>query len=76
MLINTKVTDVGVRELKELKGLRTLYLDETQITDGCLEDLKEMKGLKALYLSRTRISEQGLQALSWALPETKGIYGQ
>jgi internalin A len=34
-----KVTDAGVKELKNLKKLNTLYLDRTKLTDACLKKL-------------------------------------
>ena len=68
-LSNTKVMDSDLKDLKELKGLRTLWLDDTQITDAGLKDLNELKGLLVLGLSRTQITDAGLKELK----ELKGL---
>src|SRR5215831_14460926 len=47
-LLGTKVTDVGLKELKELKSLEMLQLGDTKITDVGLKELKELKSLKKL----------------------------
>ena len=59
----TKITDAGLKELKELKGLRALNLTSTQITDAGLKDLKELRGLRFLALDRTQITDAGLKDL-------------
>ena len=42
-LRGTKVTDAGLKELKEFKDLQTLNLAATKVTDAGLEELKELK---------------------------------
>jgi hypothetical protein len=37
----SRITDAGLKELKELKGLKTLHLAGTQITDAGMKDLKQ-----------------------------------
>ena len=65
----TKITDAGLKELKELKGLRALNLTSTQITDAGVKDLKELRGLRFLALNRTQITDAGLKDLK----ELKGL---
>jgi len=62
-LRGTKATDVGLKELQELKGLRILDLRDTQITDAGLKELKELKGLQTLDLRSTQITDVGLNEL-------------
>ena len=54
----TKVTDAGLKDLKELKGLLHLDLGGTQITDAGLKELKELKGLQTFDLSYTQITDR------------------
>ena len=68
-LCGTQITDVGLKDLKELKGLQTLWLHDTQITDTGLKELKELKGLQELNLSETKITDAGLKDLK----ELKGL---
>jgi len=39
-LEGTKVTDAGLKELKELKSLRSLYLMHTKVTDAGVKELQ------------------------------------
>ena len=69
----TEVTDAGLKDLKELKGLRTLNLSRTKITDTGLKDLKELRGLRFLALDRTQITDAGLKDLK-ELKDLKTLY--
>src|SRR5437868_6633691 len=62
-LDNTKVTDAGLKELKEVKSLQTLYLSVTAVTDAGLKELKELKNLQTLYLNGTKVTDRGLKEL-------------
>ena len=62
-LSGTRITDAGLKDLKELKGLRVLSLAGTRITDAGLKDLKELKGLRVLSLEGTLIGDAGLKDL-------------
>jgi len=44
-----RVTDAGLKELKELKGLQTLYLWDTRITDAGLKELEQALPKTAIY---------------------------
>ncbi|HKB38219.1 MAG TPA: hypothetical protein VKD72_17355, partial [Gemmataceae bacterium] len=68
-LYETKVTDAGLKELKELKNLRTLNLGGTGITDAGLKKLKEFKSLQGLNLMDTKVTDAGVKELMAALPE-------
>ena len=41
----TRITDDGIKELKDFKNITTLNLFRTQITDAAMAELKEMKNL-------------------------------
>src|SRR5438477_11668371 len=44
-LTGTKVTDAGLKELKDLKQLTSLILAKTKVTDAGLKELKQLKQL-------------------------------
>ena len=60
---NSKITDAGLKVLKEFKGLKTLVLDNTEITDAGLKELKELKNLQTLELGVPNITDAGLKEL-------------
>ncbi len=62
-LWGTKVTDEGLKELKDLGKLTSLDLGNTQVTDVGLKELKELKGLHTLNLSGTQVTDAGLKTL-------------
>jgi Leucine-rich repeat (LRR) protein/beta-lactamase regulating signal transducer with metallopeptidase domain/tetratricopeptide (TPR) repeat protein len=69
-LSDSSVTDAGLARLKEMTGLRDLYLNNcTNITDAGLINLKDCKNLTALSIGNTRITEAGLALLK----EMKGL---
>ncbi|HKB35053.1 MAG TPA: alpha/beta hydrolase fold domain-containing protein [Gemmataceae bacterium] len=59
----TKVTDTGLKELKELKHLQTLNLDHTEVTDAGLTHLKGLPQLRTLSLENAAITDAGLAHL-------------
>src|SRR5262249_39814863 len=59
-LRGTKVTDAGLKVLKDLRNLQTLELAGTEVTDAGLKDLKDLKNLHELYLSGTKVTDTGL----------------
>ena len=67
-LASTKITDVGVRELKRLKALEFVDLNNTRVTDACLQDLKECKGLREIWLDGTAITQNARQELRRSIP--------
>jgi Leucine-rich repeat (LRR) protein len=78
-LINTKVTDDGLKELARLKGLQGLHLGGTEVTDAGLKHLKSLKALRQLDLSTTKVSDNGvkeltdLKTLRWLLLLGSGV---
>ncbi len=63
-LSNTKVTDSGLKELAQLKGLQWMDLRDTKVTDAGLKELATLKALRELYLSHTRVTDSGLKELA------------
>src|SRR5437870_2879959 len=59
----TKVTDAGLKELKQVKQLTDLNLDDTPVTDAGLKELKHFKQLTALDLKATPVTDAGLKEL-------------
>jgi hypothetical protein len=62
-LSNTKVTDAGLKHIKELNQLIVLSLGNTQVTDAGLKELKGLKQLLLLDLEETKITDTGLKEL-------------
>jgi hypothetical protein len=57
------VTDVDLKELKDLTNLATLVIRGTQITDAGLKELRDFTNLTTLDLDRTQITDAGLKEL-------------
>jgi Leucine-rich repeat (LRR) protein len=58
------VDDAALTHLKNLKGLKELYLEQTtRITGSGLANLAELPGLTMLSLNETKITDAGLDAL-------------
>src|SRR5437588_249599 len=62
-LAHTKVRDAGLKELKDLKQLTTLYLNDTKVTDAGLKELAHLEQLTALNLRATGVTDLGLKEL-------------
>ena len=62
-LSGNKITDAGLKDLKDLTGLQWLDLTVNKISDAGLKDLKDLKGLQTLSLSFTQITDAGLKDL-------------
>src|SRR4051812_43825440 len=60
-LRGTKVTDAGLKDLKELTSLQELNISGTQVTDVGLKELKVLKSLQTLLLGGTKITDAGLK---------------
>jgi CHAT domain-containing protein/tetratricopeptide (TPR) repeat protein len=58
-----RLTDAGLKELKELKSLERLGLNGTQVTDAGLKELRELKSLQDLDLGGTQVTDAGLTEL-------------
>lgn len=63
------VTDAGLEALKDLKGLRKLYITNCRITDAGFEFLDEMRGLSELELINTEVSEAAARRFAKDRPE-------
>ena len=61
---STSITNAGLKELKDLKNLTTLYLYmQVRVTDAGLKELKEFKSLTTLDLAYMRVTDAGLKEL-------------
>lgn len=59
-----KITDAGLKHIKELNSLRSLKLEDTNITDAGIKELVELDNLTRLQLRSHRISDKGIAELS------------
>jgi hypothetical protein len=72
-LMNGRITDAVLRNLKEFKNLKTLFLCYTGVTDVNLKELADLKMLETLGLEGTRITDAGLVNLK-EVKSLKEIY--
>jgi hypothetical protein len=63
-LAGAKVTDAGLKELADLKGLNELDLSATNVTDAELKALADLTGLGTLSLNYTKVTDAGLKELA------------
>jgi cell division protein ZapA (FtsZ GTPase activity inhibitor) len=62
-LCATDVTDEGLKEIAQIKGLHYLNLCETNITDRGIEALRPLKELNDLHLAATNITDRSMNEL-------------
>src|SRR5438552_15242740 len=64
-LNNTRVTDASLKELKDLKQLTSLNLDDTKVTDAgeeeSVEQVKDVKQLISLALAKNTEEREGVE---------------
>ena len=63
------VTDAGLEELKDLKGLRKLYLTNCPISNAGFGILAEMRGLSEVELINTAVTETAARQFAEERPE-------
>ncbi len=74
-LAGTRLTDAGMRYLKQLTELETLILSQTKITDEGLAELLRLKKLRYLDVRGTGVTGAGVTALRRFLPELEVALG-
>ena len=57
---DTKVTDEGLKHLKELSKLQSLYLAANKVTDEGLKHLEGLTSLQTLHLAANKVTDEGL----------------
>lgn len=72
-LADTKVTDAGLANLKDLKHLTRLHLEKTDIGDAGLAHLEGLANLEYLNLYGTKVTDKGLASIA-KLPNLKKVY--
>jgi hypothetical protein len=60
---NPRLTDAGLAQFRELKGLTLLGLNATGVTDAGLEHLRDLESLGELDLGGTAVTDAGLAHL-------------
>lgn len=60
------IDDAGLTHLKNLKGLKELYLEQTRVRGPGLASLTELPALTMLSLNETQITDSGLEGLKGA----------
>jgi Leucine-rich repeat (LRR) protein len=64
----TRLTDVGLENLKGLSGLQRLDLSSWRVTETGLEHLRGLTSLQTLNLINTRLTDTEVAKLKQALP--------
>ena len=62
------ISDRGVEQIANHRGIKYLYLWNTMITDRSVEDIARMKQLRLLSVAYTGISRTGFDELTASLP--------
>ena len=57
----SKITNAGMKSLKECKGLKTIYLSQVDITNEGLKELAELPELNVLMARVTRATAEGFR---------------
>jgi len=57
---DTKITDDGLKHLKKLSKLQSLYLDTNKVTDEGLKHLEGLTNLQTLHLDANKVTDEGL----------------
>ncbi len=73
-LADTKVTSVGLQQLRELRSLECLIIKRTPVTDAGLEHLRGLTNLERLQLHDTQVTPEGARRLQEALPNCEIEY--
>lgn len=73
LILDTSITDVGLKELAQFKELRAAYLGgSTKVTDKGIKELSGLKNLHTLFISDTQLTDAGLKDLA-ALKDLRGL---
>ena len=70
-LVNTQITDAGLKQVAKMQQLDELDLNDTQITDAGLKEVAKLQKLETLWVSDTQVTEAGVAELKKALPSCK-----
>jgi len=71
----TKITDAGLKELKGLRSLETVYLIATDISDAGLRELKALPNLQTLnVLNAKKVTKAGVNEFEKACPKVSLVY--
>jgi internalin A len=62
-LLQTKVTDAGVRHIRSLTNLEDLYLSSTSVGDAGMADLATLPKLLVLHVSETNVTDLGIKSI-------------
>lgn len=65
------VSDAEIARLKDVRGLKHLWLNNTRVTDSCIDDLGEIEDLETILLGGTSITPQGLERLLSRKPQLR-----
>jgi hypothetical protein len=73
-LPRTRVSDKGLRSVKQIHSLRYLDLTRTRVTDGGVLDLAELRNLRRLRLERSKATPAGAKQLKARLPRCEIVW--
>ena len=70
--MNSKITDHGLKEIKEFNNLGVLNLRGTQITDAGLKEFKDFRRLYSVFLGDTQVTDTGFNELKNSTIDSPG----
>ncbi|MEX2120576.1 MAG: hypothetical protein WD847_13360 [Pirellulales bacterium] len=73
-LVDSRISDTGLRHLARLANLRELSLRDSRVTDAGLLHLAALRKLEALDVRETHVTDHGLFSLQQALPACRIVY--
>ena len=68
---NKRITDEGLKHLKGLKKLETLYVYGTQVSDAGLVHLEGLPALEELSVLNTKVTREGIKRFQEAHPDVR-----
>ncbi len=75
ILVNTSITDEGIRALLKLQSLSRINIAGTNVTDDGLQELGKLPKLEWICVNRTQVTEAGINRLKEARPDVTVIAG-
>jgi hypothetical protein len=70
-LMDTQITDAGLKHIEGLTNVQYMMLGLTQITDAGLDHLKGLAKLKQLDVKGTKVTDEGVARLQRVLPRCR-----
>ena len=71
ILSASDVSDAEIAKLKDIRGLKQVWVFNTKVTDACVDSLAEIENLETIRLGVTSITLEGVERLRSLKPNLK-----